>query len=107
MLEVLGFKVNSCNVNLLIVPGRFPIFFEGFSVYALFCDSLFMLRMNACTPSILARLLPVKMTALQFDKLRIESQMKTRCVLFGRYSRQLAFQKKVLVQCKQIINDHA
>jgi len=41
------------NVNLLIVLGRFLIFFAGLPVYALFCDSLFMLRMNACTPSIL------------------------------------------------------
>jgi len=56
------------NVNLLIVLGRFLIFFVGLSVYALFCDSLFMLRMNACTPSILARLLPLKKTALKFDK---------------------------------------
>jgi len=52
------------NVNLVIVLGRFPIFFVGLSVYALFCDSLFMLRMNACTPSILALLLPLKTTAL-------------------------------------------
>jgi len=55
---------NISNVNLLIVLGRFLIFFVGLSVYAQFCDSLFMLRMNACTPSILACLLPVKTTAL-------------------------------------------
>jgi len=55
---------DSFNVNLLIILGRFPIFFVGLSVCALFCDSLFMLRMNARTPSILVRLLPLKTTAL-------------------------------------------
>jgi len=54
----------TCNVNLLIVLGRFLIFFVGLSVYALFCDSLFVLSINACTPSILVRLLPVKTSVL-------------------------------------------
>jgi len=72
---------------------RFPIFLCDFPYTCLFYDSLFMLRMNACKAFHSWAPFTCKngRIVIWYRQLRIEVQMKSMCVLFGRYSHNTAF----------------